>query len=64
MLRLPRFQFRMPTGLDEAASVLAQEEGETRIVAGGTDLYPNMKRPLTRMARLAPRKWDRGRSCP
>lgn len=44
MLRLPTFQFRMPGTVAEAASVLANESGETRIVAGGTDLLPNLKR--------------------
>lgn len=47
MLRLPRFDFRPVSSLDEAARVLAGEgaaEGRARIVAGGTDLWPNMKR--------------------
>ena len=44
MLRLPRFEFRVPATLGEAASVLASEGPATRLVAGGTDLWPNMKR--------------------
>ena len=44
MLRLPRFQFRVPSSLEEAAKVLASEGPSTRLVAGGTDLWPNMKR--------------------
>jgi len=47
MLRLPRFALRTPTSLAEAASILAGEgaaEGRARPVAGGTDLWPNMKR--------------------
>lgn len=47
MLRLPPFQLRRPRTLEEAVSVLAGEgaaEGRARPVAGGTDLWPNMKR--------------------
>jgi len=49
MLRLPRFTFRPSQSLEEAASILAAEgaaESPTRVrpVAGGTDLWPNMKR--------------------
>ena len=49
MLRLPRFTFRPAKSLDEAAAILTSEgagESPTRVrpVAGGTDLWPNMKR--------------------
>lgn len=47
MLRLPPFQLRRPRTLEEAVSILAGEgaaEGRARPVAGGTDLWPNMKR--------------------
>jgi 4-hydroxybenzoyl-CoA reductase subunit beta len=48
MLRLPPFAFRVARSLDEAARVLAGEgaaEGApVRVVAGGTDLWPNLKR--------------------
>jgi 4-hydroxybenzoyl-CoA reductase subunit beta len=47
MLRLPRFDYRPVSSLEEAARVLAGEgavEGRARLVAGGTDLWPNMKR--------------------
>jgi len=43
MLRLPEFKFIQAKTLAEAADVLASEE-EVRVVAGGTDLWPNMKR--------------------
>jgi len=43
MLRLPPFKFRLPTALSEAADMLATEDS-ARVVAGGTDLWPNMKR--------------------
>lgn len=47
MLRLPPFRFRRAGSIAEAASILAGEgaaEGRARVVAGGTDLWPNMKR--------------------
>ena len=48
MLRLPSFRFVQPKTLAEAAGVLAGEGAadgeEVRVVAGGTDLWPNMKR--------------------
>ena len=44
MLRLPPFEFRRATTVEEAARVLAGEGGDARLVAGGTDLWPNMKR--------------------
>jgi 4-hydroxybenzoyl-CoA reductase subunit beta len=44
MLRLPPFTFRRPSTLDEALAVLAGEGPAARLVAGGTDLWPNMKR--------------------
>jgi 4-hydroxybenzoyl-CoA reductase subunit beta len=45
MLRLPEFRFIQAKTLADAAAVLASEdEREVRVVAGGTDLWPNMKR--------------------
>jgi 4-hydroxybenzoyl-CoA reductase subunit beta len=44
MMRLPRFEYRAPVSLDEAAAMLAEAPGESMLVAGGTDLLPNMKR--------------------
>src|ERR1700687_4055757 len=44
MLRLPQFQYLAPRDLDEAASLLAERSPQAVVVAGGTDLYPNMKR--------------------
>jgi 4-hydroxybenzoyl-CoA reductase subunit beta len=47
MLRLPPFTYRPARSLADAASRLAGEgaaEGRARLVAGGTDLWPNMKR--------------------
>jgi 4-hydroxybenzoyl-CoA reductase subunit beta len=44
MMRLPSFRYRAPRSIDEAVAWLAERPGETMIVAGGTDLLPNMKR--------------------
>jgi 4-hydroxybenzoyl-CoA reductase subunit beta len=44
MMRLPPFSYRAPGTVEEAVRVLASEGPAARIVAGGTDLYPNMKR--------------------
>jgi 4-hydroxybenzoyl-CoA reductase subunit beta len=44
MLRLPRFSYRSPRTLREAADLLAAAEGDAMLVAGGTDVIPNMKR--------------------
>jgi 4-hydroxybenzoyl-CoA reductase subunit beta len=54
VLRLPPFQLLRPRTLDEAARLLADEgaasEQPVRLVAGGTDLWPNMKRRHQRAA--------------
>ncbi|HEY6406521.1 MAG TPA: FAD binding domain-containing protein [Ktedonobacteraceae bacterium] len=44
MLRLPPFRYHSPRDLAEAAWMLSQEGEQAMLVAGGTDLYPNMKR--------------------
>ena len=44
MMRLPWFSYWSPATLAEAASILAGEGPSAMIVAGGTDLLPNMKR--------------------
>ncbi len=44
MMRLPRFDFRAPRTLEEAARILAGEGTDALPLAGGTDLLPNMKR--------------------
>jgi len=44
MMRLPNFQYQAPRTLDEAARWLADSPADTMIVAGGTDVLPNMKR--------------------
>ena len=44
MLRLPWFEHRSPRSLAEAAKILAGEGPRAMLIAGGTDLLPNMKR--------------------
>jgi 4-hydroxybenzoyl-CoA reductase subunit beta len=44
MLRLPPFRYVAPKTAREAARVLADHGPEAMPVAGGTDLFPNMKR--------------------
>src|SRR5437899_2151560 len=45
MLRLPPFTYLIPRSLDEAVAMIAAQEPHVgMLVAGGTDVYPNMKR--------------------
>jgi len=44
MLRLPDFNYIRPKSLKEAAAALADMGPEAMAVAGGTDVYPKMKR--------------------
>jgi len=44
MMRLPTFAYRAPTDVREVTKILREEGPAATIVAGGTDLYPNMKR--------------------
>ena len=44
MMRLPAFAYAAPRNAAEAVKILAVEGPDAEIVAGGTDLYPNMKR--------------------
>ena len=62
MMRLPRFRYYAPRTVEEAIAIRADAGPEGAYVAGGTDLYPNMKRRqqtpkvvvgLSRIAELA-----------
>ncbi|HKB62727.1 MAG TPA: FAD binding domain-containing protein [Burkholderiales bacterium] len=44
MMRLPWFGFHSPKSIVEAAEILAAEGPQAMLIAGGTDLIPNMKR--------------------
>jgi 4-hydroxybenzoyl-CoA reductase subunit beta len=44
VIRLPPFTYLAPPTLDAAARLMAEHGRDAMLVAGGTDLYPNMKR--------------------
>ncbi|HEX9245903.1 MAG TPA: FAD binding domain-containing protein, partial [bacterium] len=44
MLRLPSFTYLGARTVEEAVRHIAEAGPEGMVVAGGTDLYPNMKR--------------------
>jgi 4-hydroxybenzoyl-CoA reductase subunit beta len=44
MIRLPEFTYVAPRTVDAAARLLVEHGREAMLVAGGTDLFPNMKR--------------------
>ena len=44
MMRLPRFRYRAPRTIADAAAWLAEDPQGTMLLAGGTDVLPNMKR--------------------
>jgi 4-hydroxybenzoyl-CoA reductase subunit beta len=44
MIRLPKFEYRVPQTIAEAVKIIGDVGPEAQFVAGGTDLYPNMKR--------------------
>jgi 4-hydroxybenzoyl-CoA reductase subunit beta len=44
MMRLPKFEYRQPRTLAEAVKIIGDVGPTAQFVAGGTDLYPNMKR--------------------
>ncbi len=51
MMRLPPFDFFEPATIEEAVDLLAAHPG-AQLVAGGTDLFPNMKRRQVQPATL------------
>jgi 4-hydroxybenzoyl-CoA reductase subunit beta len=44
MMRLPPFQYLAPVSVADAVKLMADHGPAAMLVAGGTDLYPNMKR--------------------
>jgi 4-hydroxybenzoyl-CoA reductase subunit beta len=44
MLRLPEFRYHQPRTLKQATKALAELGSDAMLVAGGTDVYPKMKR--------------------
>ena len=43
-MRLPKFEYRTPQTIADAVKIMADVGPTAQFVAGGTDLYPNMKR--------------------
>lgn len=52
MLPLPAFQLHTPRSVTEALELLARYGADAALLAGGTDLLPNMKRALRAPAHL------------
>src|SRR5713101_8358254 len=46
MLTLPPFEYHAPSTIGEAVSLLTRYRGQVKVIAGGTDLVPNMKHRL------------------
>jgi 4-hydroxybenzoyl-CoA reductase subunit beta len=44
MMRLPKFTYHVPREISDAVKMMGDAGPEGQFVAGGTDLYPNMKR--------------------
>ena len=44
MMRLPKFEYHVPRTVAEAVKIMGDAGPAGQFVAGGTDLYPNMKR--------------------
>src|ERR1700750_2726146 len=44
MMRLPKFAYLVPKTIGEAVKMMGEAGPSGQFVAGGTDLYPNMKR--------------------
>ena len=44
MMRLPPFTYLAPVSVGDAVKLMVDHGPEAMLVAGGTDLYPNMKR--------------------
>jgi carbon-monoxide dehydrogenase medium subunit len=42
--RLPKFDYLEPSTIDEALSMLSQYKGRAKVMAGGTDILPKLKR--------------------
>jgi CO/xanthine dehydrogenase FAD-binding subunit len=46
--RLPRFEYLTPKTIDEALSLLSQYKEKAKVIAGGTDVVPQLKRRETK----------------
>ena len=52
MLTLPAFEYHSASSIGEAVALLSEYRGQVKVVAGGTDLIPNMKHRLFTPAHL------------
>jgi 4-hydroxybenzoyl-CoA reductase subunit beta len=52
VLRLPSFAYEAPESLEGVLSVLAERPGGARLIAGGTDLLPNLKHGIEEAERV------------
>jgi 4-hydroxybenzoyl-CoA reductase subunit beta len=52
MLRLHEYAYHRPRSVQEAAQLLAAHPGRARLIAGGTDMMPNMKHGLVQPGHL------------
>ncbi|MCC7186795.1 MAG: FAD binding domain-containing protein, partial [Acidobacteria bacterium] len=52
MMRLPSYEYLAPRTIEDAAARLAEAPTDTMVLAGGTDLIPNMKRRQQTPARV------------
>jgi carbon-monoxide dehydrogenase medium subunit len=43
-MRLPKFEYLEPNSIDELLKILSETNGDAKILAGGTDILPSMKR--------------------
>jgi len=46
--KLPKFNYLAPKTIDEALSLLSQYKGRAKVIAGGTDVLPKLKRRETK----------------
>ncbi len=60
MLTLPPFTYHAPATVSEAVALLAEHRGDVKLLAGGTDLLPNMKHRLFTPAHLVGLRSVRG----
>src|SRR5262249_22313877 len=60
ILTLPPLEYHAPSALEEAVSLLSRFRGQAKVIAGGTDLLPNMKHRLFTPSHLVALRAIRG----
>jgi len=59
--RLPRFEYLVPRTVEEALFLLSRYKGRAKVIAGGTDFIPKLKRRETKVPRyIIGLKWIPG----